>query len=333
MLTAASGYGKTTLLEQTLESVARPFAWVGCRERDRRAGLLLTRVMEAIAKAAPGAADSLAERLAATPEQFDIRLVTAELIDDLSRLLVDPLVLVFDDAEQLDGAEDSLWLVGELIRADVGGLRVAVSSRRALDLRLARDRARGRVTEITARDLAFDAADCAALLRARTGIEATADRIGEVLEATEGWPLGVILAVSRADRPGGLHALGSAPDLRAYISEELLGDLDANLRRAAIASSVAPVVTPAVSAALDLPDGFAARMEAAGMVLRPVGRTGAFSYHPLLREVMLTRLVQDEGAAEWRRLHALVAPAVAADGDPIAAIEHWLEAARWDQAA
>jgi DNA-binding SARP family transcriptional activator len=339
LLTAGAGYGKTTVLEQALSRRSSRLAWVSCGETERAPGTLLMRILDATSRAAPGASDALAERLGAAPEQVDALAATRELLAELPQLLVDPLMLVIDDGEHLDGAEDSLRLLSELIRADVTLLRVAVATRRSLDLRIAKPRAAGRLAELTASDLAFDSEECAALLRAGDGADPSPDDVDEVMKATEGWPLGIALAVSVLDRaehrgggPAALRNLRSAPDLRAYLSEELLDSLDPELRAAAIRSSVVRVVTPEVARVLELPEGFATRIERAGMLVRRADGEGAFAYHPLLREFLLERLGGEGGEEERRRLHGAVAPAIAEAGDPIEAIEHWLEARSWPEA-
>jgi ATP/maltotriose-dependent transcriptional regulator MalT/DNA-binding SARP family transcriptional activator len=327
------------VLEQALGQVASPTAWVSCSEAERAPGALLARIMHAIATSVPGASDALAERLAAAPDRVDALAATNELLAELSRLLVEPLVLVLDDAEHLDGADESLQLLERLIRAEGSPLRVAVASRRPLELRIAKPRGAGRVTAVTAVELAFDVEECAALIKARSGHDSPPDQVGAVMEATEGWPLGVALASSLVEaRPPAdgntmsLRTLRSAPDLRAYLAEELLESLDPELREAATSSSVAAVVTPGVSSALDLPPpDLAARVERAGVLIRRVSDGGAFTYHPLLREFLLERL-DERGPDARRMLHAAVAPVVAQEGDHTRAIEHWLAAESWQEA-
>jgi ATP/maltotriose-dependent transcriptional regulator MalT/DNA-binding SARP family transcriptional activator len=337
ILTAGGGCGKTTVLEQAVRATGRPVAWVGCSEVDRAPGALLMRIVGALADAAPGASDALAERLGVGIERVNVTAATRELLDELSRLLVEPIVLVIDDAEHLDSAPESQKLVSALFRAELPPLHLALASRRPLDLRVAKPRAEGRLTELTAADLAFDAEACAALLR-RFGSEPSDAQIDAVLEATEGWPLGVALTAGMVGRQGAdaggsemFAQLSSAPDLRAYLSEELLDALEPDLRAAAISSCVTRVVTPSVASALDLPDDFVDRLERAGVLLRRLDDGRSFAYHPLLREFLFERLgmLSDE---ERSRLHAAVAPAVAAGGDAIGSIGHWLEAERWPEA-
>jgi LuxR family transcriptional regulator, maltose regulon positive regulatory protein len=337
VLTAGAGCGKTVTLEQVLGAGTRPFAWVSCSPTARSPGALATMIVNAIAAAVPGSADALAETMAASGERVDGLAITRELIEELSRLLVEPLVVVVDDAEQLDGAGDSLRILSELVRAELPLLHVAVASRRPLALKVAKVRASGRLTELTTADLAFDAEECAELLRRRTGQDPPSEHVEVMMELTEGWPLGIALAaglVERATEAGDLAAalggLRSAPDLREYLSEELLDSLEPELREAALASSVVPVVTAAVERALDLPDEFASRIEGAGLLVR---RTDdGFVYHPLLRDFLLERLRAQCSEDEWRSLNAAAAPALDADGDAVGAIEHWLEAHAWQEA-
>jgi ATP/maltotriose-dependent transcriptional regulator MalT/DNA-binding SARP family transcriptional activator len=335
IITAGAGSGKTTMLEQGM--AGRTAAWLSCSEGERAPGTLLMRIVDAVAGAAPGASDAVAERLATGMLPVEALATTRELMVDLSRLLVEPLVLVIDDAEQLDGAEASEGLISELIRADIPLLRIAVASRRRLQLRVAKPRAAGRLVELSAGDLSFDSEECEALLRARSGRDPTPEQVSSVMEATEGWPLGIALAATVIARGGGgdtsaLGSLSSTPDLRAYLSEELFASLEPELRQAAVDSSVARVITAEVARALELPSDYRSRIERSGFLVRSIEGGDAFAYHPLLREFLLERLRALRDREQQRDLHAAVAPAVAAGGDAIGAIEHWMEAERWPEA-
>jgi hypothetical protein len=67
------------------------------------------------------------------------------------------------------------------------------------------------------------------------------------------------------------------------------------------------------------------------MVVRQIDDEGTFAYHPCSGAAAGA----PRGGAreeERRRLHRTVAPVVAAGGDPIEAVEHWLEAQSWEEA-
>jgi LuxR family transcriptional regulator, maltose regulon positive regulatory protein len=339
IVTAGGGCGKTTVLDQAVSASGRPVAWIGCSEVERAAGALLMRLVGALAEAAPGATDAIAERLAVGIERVDVLAATRDLLAELSKLLVEPVVVVIDDAEFLDGADESVRLVGELMRAEPPSLHVAVASRRPLDLKVAKPRAAGRLAELTAADLAFDPEECNELLRLSLGADPSPEQVEAVMKATEGWPLGIALAAGligredhSADGIAALSDLAAAPDLQAYLSEELLDSLEHQLREAAIDSSIARVITPGIAAALDLGDDFGLRVERAGLLVRHLDQPQAWAYHPLLREFLLERLAIERDEDERRRLHAAIAPVVAEEGDPISGIEHWLDAGSWERA-
>src|SRR5436190_517067 len=92
-----------TLSAHKGKSDERRPVWVGCRDAGGEAGRLLVAALDGLRTAVPGLADVLGERLAAAVEPVDMRAATDALVAEVERLLVEPLVLVFDDAEELVG--------------------------------------------------------------------------------------------------------------------------------------------------------------------------------------------------------------------------------------
>src|SRR5688572_11184305 len=253
-------------LEAALERRGGAVTWVRCSSADADPGRLLARIVNAVRASVPGVADALAETLAAATEPVGAEQAARELAAECERLLLDPLTVVLDDAEHLDGTPATA-VVRELVEASAPHLRLAIASRRPLRLHAARLGASGRLERLAAADLAFSLDETAAVLGPR------APDAEAVLEATEGWPLGVALA-ARSDRtPGGLE------ELDAYLAEELLDPLDPDERAALIDSAVAPELDATLARALELPPGFASTLRRSGIPLRAYG--GALVYHPL----------------------------------------------------
>lgn len=266
LVVAGPGFGKTTLLEQALREPARRLAWVACTDAERDQGRLLLGLVGAIRRAVPGAADAVAERLAEARGRIDASATMDRLLADLARLLVEPLFIVIDDAEHLEGA-DAVGLLDKLLMAHGAVVRVAIASRRALDLRAVVSFA-----EIDPADLAFSAEESAALLQRRRGEQPPERELAAVYTATEGWPLGVALFAASSRREAawstGRVADDSGADpraqLHAYLAEEVLGSLDDDARRAALKSSVSNQVTPRVADALELPADLSGSLGAPG---------------------------------------------------------------------
>ena len=322
LLVAGAGYGKTTLLEDALALRDGPSAWAPLSDREREAGRLLVTLLAALDAELPGVGAPLLERLAAGAEPL---AVAGRLTAELDALLVDPVVLVVDDAERLVGATDAIAVLESVLRARPGRLRLAVATRRPLGLALAKARAAGHVGEVSEDDLAFSADECEQLLRLALRREPSDSEVAATMQATLGWPLGVVLGARGGDDPE--RALG------AFLDEEVLAPLDARTRARVLDSAAVEVLTPGVLSALGLEPGFPARVAATGLALVPAAdRTGAFSYHPLVRELLRERWRRERTAAECCELMGRVAGPLAQAGRTPAAIEAWLDGERWDEA-
>jgi DNA-binding SARP family transcriptional activator len=330
VLLAGAGCGKTVALEETLAARPGRHAWVRCRPTDADPGRLLRRLVHDLSAAAPGAVDLIAERLATAQERVDTGSLAEELIGELDRLLVDPMVVVFDDAEHLAEAPDSAAVVGALVSAGSPVLRTAITTRTALPLRLAKLRSSGALTELGAGDLAFSADECATLLQLVRGVSID-DEAARLYAATEGWPLGASLGAHHGDVP--LAGTASRREVFTFLREEVLDGLPDVERGLALSSSVPRELDDGCMRALGLPEDFPERMAALGLSLRPVtAAEGWLAYHPLVREFLLERLTAERPPEEIRELHAALAPALAAAGRTDEAVEHWLAAYAWEEA-
>jgi DNA-binding SARP family transcriptional activator len=331
LVIAPAGYGKTTALTEAVDLFAGNVAWFSCVDSDREAGRLLVHLVGAVRRAVPGAADVLGERLDGATQRVDVALATDLLQSELERLLVEPLVLVIDDAEHLAGSTEAQRIVADLLAMPLERLRVAVVARRPLELPTARVRIAGRLTELGPAELAFGVEECAGLMLRRTGREPSRDEAEAVWTATEGWPLGVVLAAG-SDRPSAARP-ARAGGLNAYLAEELLDPLEPSLRDAIIDSSVAPELDPALVRALGLPEDLLEEIRRRGIPLRaPAGADGRLAYHPLVRDLLAARLVQERTQKRRARLHAVVGETLEGDGREADAVEHWLAAGRHHRA-
>lgn len=330
MLIADAGFGKTTAFEQALNRHGGPAVRLHATRADRDPGRLIARLVDGVRAALPGAAEDHADRLARAFEPLDAEAVAQDLVTELERLLVEPLVVAVDDAEQLDDAP-SLAIIAALLAAGGERIRVGLCSRRSLGLRLAKLRASGRLLELGAADLAFSPAECAACLGAIRGREPAGEEIERIFTLTEGWPLGVALA-GAADPDAGPLATAGRDAIFDYLAEEVLDGLDPELRDRLFEASIVDELNQDVERALGLPPSFRADLVANGFFIRDHERD-TYAIHPLLREFLRERLVEDRDAARVDELHVRAAGALAARGHAPEAIEHWLAGAAFEQAA
>ncbi|HEY7633732.1 MAG TPA: BTAD domain-containing putative transcriptional regulator [Thermoleophilaceae bacterium] len=324
LLVAGAGFGKTMAIEDALALRGGAAAWVRCSELDRDPGRLLADLVASLALAAPGAADVLGERLVTAPLQIDSAVASRELARELERLLVDPLTIVIDDAEQLADVPEASAVVRDLLTSSAPALRVVVAARVALPLRLSKLQVSGRLAQLGPADLAFSPDECAELLQTASGHEPSSEELDALWSATEGWPLGVALSAASGGAPAP-GARGSAA-LVAFLEEEVLLPLGDELRVALLESSLAPDLDAAMLEGLGLPAGLLDEVKRRGVPLRNVDSGARVAYHPLVRDMLRERLVEECSAERMLELHAALAAALDQAQRGPEAVEHWLAA-------
>ncbi len=240
LVSAPGGFGKSSVLLQALAEGGIAHAWVSCDADDT-----LPRLASAIAAAldpfdlpwrqAP-------ESLTATIDRPEgARAFRDALVNALAATEVDRAVLVLDDLHRLshDGQHDGLHeLLAPLAWALPPNWGLAVSTRVDPPWPLARLRAAGELAEIRQDDLRFTAEEVQAL----AGDDAPA-----LLARTEGWPVGVTLALGGARNAQPVRSERHAVD---YLRSEVLDALPPELRDFLVRSSVLPELTAARTAAV-----------------------------------------------------------------------------------
>ena len=169
---APAGYGKTTLLGNWSDADPRRFAWVALDGGDGDAVVFLRYIAAAIhlvEPVPPGVFDALSGPGGST---------WASRVPAVGRALAAlerPLVLVLDDLHAVANPA-CLDVVAALFEYVPDGSQIAVASREAPDLPLARWRAHGRVHEIGVADLRLDEREAERLLEA-AGVELDAGEL------------------------------------------------------------------------------------------------------------------------------------------------------------
>jgi ATP/maltotriose-dependent transcriptional regulator MalT/DNA-binding SARP family transcriptional activator len=327
LVVAPAGYGKTLAIQQAVEQRGGVSAvWYACRERDADGGRLIVGILEAVRRNVPGAADVLLDQLGEAGEAVGAATAAQVLVDDLGRLLVEPLVLVLDDVERLADAPSAMAVLAALLEGAGGPLRLVVASRRRPPLKLAKLIATGVVTELGEADLVFTAEECAAVLEARDGRPPSDAEVEATMSRTLGWPLGVALGAAKV-------AGSETAALEQFLVEEVLDALDPPTRRALLDSSVVDELSPAILGALELSADALESAARLGLSLRPVaGSPGATAWHPLVREALRSRWRRERGDVDRVALLDRAAGALAGEGRRVEAVEAWLDAGRGEQA-
>jgi LuxR family transcriptional regulator, maltose regulon positive regulatory protein len=212
---APAGYGKTTLLAKWAEADPRAFAWVALDGRDDDAVVFLRYIAAAIHGVEPVPAEVFEALSGPGGSTWSSRVPR---VGSALAALERPLVLVLDDLHAVANPS-CLDVLAALCAYVPAGSQIAVASREAPALPLARWRAHGSVHEIGVADLRLDEQEAELLLEA-AGVELDADTLSELTERTEGWPAGLYLAALsiQAGAPSSASAAGFSGGDR-FVSE------------------------------------------------------------------------------------------------------------------
>ncbi len=339
---AEAGFGKTTLVADFLRSSRIRTFWYRLDEDDTD-GLVFLRYVVATCQAVDtrllGRSAALLSDTATEPHEGLILRTLLEEIDCLGEV---PSALVLNDFHVAATVEAIGAVVERLISRSPAGLSLILIGRRTPSLSVAALRAHGELAELGREELRFDEAETSRLFRESYRHPLEPDVLHEVQARTEGWAASLQLVkaavegLSKAQVRTFVHSLtGAEGDLYDFLAEEVVGDLDADLRgflmrvalleeidaeTAAAAAAVSPVHAKRLL-------GEAQRI---GLLTRGVGAAGSWRPHPLVRDFLLARLDAEVGPAGIVDLHRHLASALEARSWRLAA-RHWAAAGDEDE--
>jgi len=332
LVCAPAGSGKTALVASWLErrAVAWPAAWLSLDRGDDDRRRFWAAVLDALARADPG--DERLAALRVPPEGAAFEPVFTDVVERLAARSR-PLVLVLDDVHELTDARLTADLTA-LLRHAPASLRLVLVTRSEPPFGLERLRVSGRLSEVRAPELAFDAEEARALLDA-WGARVDAADAHELWRRADGWAAGLVLAalaLRRCEDPAAFVA-GFGGDDRAvadFLRTELLAGHDADVRRFMARTAVARELPAALAVELgerpDAPDLLDALTRGNAPVERlDDGAGGRWRYGRLFADLLRSELARTD-PGELAALHLRAARWHDGDGSPREAVRHALAA-------
>ncbi len=319
LLRSPAGFGKTTLLAQYHEWLARDgaaVAWLSLDEDDRNAERFIAYLNTALRRA------------------LDSDAALPALLNLLSAQ--GPPVFIFLDDYHLAQTSGNDRIIEWLIRHQPQRLRLIVAMRGRPTFPVARLRAQGKLIELDEEDLRFRSQDATSLFG--EGLEAACR--DKLLMRTEGWPAALQLARLWTKRHGStpsaaMDFTGSATEMAAYLAEEVVANLPASYRDLLLATSIVGDVP--LDLAQHLTGGVATREMLADLVAMNVplfalpGQEDRFRYHPIFREFLAAQLAMSD-RHDRRVLHRRASDWFLARQQLVHAIHHAIAAGEDDRA-
>jgi DNA-binding SARP family transcriptional activator len=294
---ATAGAGKTTAVALAVSDLDRPVAWVSLDGTEQAAGRLLVYLEAAAEGVVPSAADVASDALSSSLQMGEAAGLLAESLQGSG------LILVCDNVERIAPDETCIAVLSSFARYLPSDVNLVLISRVDVRLDLGSTSERDRVGELVESDLAFDANEAAAALRAAG--QPDVDPV-QAVAATGGWVTGVLFEGWRHARSRELD-----PDsLRTYVAANIFNSLSPVEKTFLLHTSLLDEIS--VEGARALGQENAARiltdLRARHLPVAWSQDCSRMTPHPVFRDFLREALEREDAKtlAEVRRRHAEV---------------------------
>ncbi len=242
LISASSGYGKTTLMAEWLAQRGKdyPTAWVSLDEGDNDPVRFLSYLISALQNFQDELGQDTSAMMQGSQNPLDEANVSL-LINDLSTVATD-FAIALEDYHVIERREIH-QMMAFLLEHLPSQVHLVILTRSDPPFPLARLRARGELLEIRAKDLRFSRDDTITFLRDIAGLQLSEEDIQILLNRTEGWITGLQLAalsIQGRENPSEMISTfgGGHEYIVDYLIEEVLDRQPDNLKKFLLQTSI-----------------------------------------------------------------------------------------------
>jgi LuxR family maltose regulon positive regulatory protein len=323
IISAAAGFGKTTLVSEWIASCGRPAAWLSLDEGDNdpaRFLIYLVTALQTLGLRSPrrgSKVEGIAANIGAgmlgalqSSQPPPIESILTTLINEITTI-PDNFIFVLDDYHIIDSkpVDQALTFLLEHLPPQ---MHLVITTREDPQFPLARLRVRGQLTELRAADLRFTPAEATDFLNQMMGLNLSAEDIAALEAHTEGWIAGLQLAALSMQGHASRDAAsfiksfsGSHHFVLDYLIEEVLGQQSESIQTFLLRTSILDRMCGSLCDAVMLDSSASgqetlAYLERANLFIVPLDDERRwYRYHHLFADLLRQRLQQSGSVAEY----------------------------------
>lgn len=340
LVSAAAGYGKTSLLVDFAYDTDVPVCWYSLDPSDADVRIFLEHLAASIARRFPQINQGpLGALLRGQMEAPDPQGLLTLLVNEVQDSIAEYFVLVLDDYHFADASDDVKLAVEWLLDHSPDNCCFLLSSRTMPRLPILQLTARREVAGLGNDDLRFNAQEIRELLAANYSIFVPEDEAERLAAESEGWITGILLTTHTLWK-GLLQTIirvkGSGEQVYAYLAEEVFEQQPMEIQEFLKASSILTVMdvdlcnevlgvenSPEMLDLVEARNLFVSKLEE---------ETTCYKYHHLFRGFLISRFVPSE-QARMRELHQRAGHTLEERGGLNEAVSHYLSAEAYGEAA
>jgi LuxR family maltose regulon positive regulatory protein len=307
LISAAAGFGKTTLVSEWVARCQRPAAWLSLDEGDSDPIRFLTYLVAALQTIMANIGEGVLGVLQA-PQPPPIESILVTLLNEIATI-PDNFVLVLDDYHVMDAKsiDNALTFLLEHLPPP---MHLVIATREDPHLPLARLRSRGQLTELRAADLRFTPTEAAEFLSQVMGLNLSPEDIAALETRTEGWIVGLQLAAismrGHEDTTSFINSFtGSHHFVLDYLVEEVLQQQSESIQTFLLRTSILDrLCGPLCDAVLGSPSASGQEtleyLERTNLFIVPLDSERRwYRYHHLFGDLLRQRLGKPKEFAEF----------------------------------
>ncbi len=295
VISAPSGFGKTTLISGWMQQGKINAAWVSLDEGDNQPARFWAYLIGSLQQLQPRLG-TRALNLLNSSDSLPIEGILTELINDLVEV-AGQIAVVLDDYHVIENEEIHATL-SLFIERMPSQLHIYITSRVDPPLRLTRLRARGELIEIRASELQFTFQEAAPFVNSSPEIALSSDEVSELVALTEGWAVGIQLIapnVSRwTDDPFSRHSIKTYRYVVDYLIDEVFAPQPPVIQEFLLKTSILGRMNGSLCDAVTGgtgSEGMLERLEKSNVFISALDGSGRwYRYHTLFAHVLNERL-------------------------------------------
>ncbi len=326
VIEAQAGQGKTTLTYQYLDHSEYPFIWYQIGPEDMDPIIFLSALHFALSRtfstfSSPQLAAILEE---AQIGPMDFKECVNLLLHDLDRTISDDIFIAFDDLHLISESQSTRHILDYIIDTSPPQLHFILTSRQPLDLQARQLIRTALPLYLDTEDLALGLQDIETLYEIVFGKSLTRKEAEEILEQTNGWIMGIVLAshpltLKRA-RKAGDTVKGARPRLinekkdgsiLSYFEEEIFSHVPESLRddflKLSFLEEIEVSLARIVTGVNDIDQHLDRMADENFFVYRLDDENKVFRFHHLFQEFLQINGSKVFGADSIARIHCRIA--------------------------
>jgi LuxR family maltose regulon positive regulatory protein len=341
LISAAAGFGKTTLVSSWVQDNPRPVAWLSLDTNDNDLLVFLNYLVAAINTIFPKACpqtQTLWQAIQLPPLDY----IAATLVNELTDLPED-FILVLDDYQVVRDHSIHQFLT-RLIEHLPSQMHLVIACRTDPPIPLARLRVQQHMTEVRASQLSFSQGEVQAYLEQVLEEKVSTETTALLQEKTEGWIAGLRMAVLSIRSTDDVAAFvnifkGVHHNVMDFLMDEVLSRQSQSVQGFLLQTSLLdrfcmPLCETVTDYSLDESQEILAEMERQNLFLIPLDfERGWYRYHHLFQDLLRHRLQQQLGQQEVAALHRRAGAWYGGQGLITEALQHFLTAGAFTEAA